>query len=218
MRRLTLGLAALALAACGTLREDTDYRDVFVAARALLDPTLAEEAAQGNRIELTRAMVDQLPGDVLVVESYEGKNRIVMVPAVVNLNRVTWLSEDNVSIVTENGLIVATRGLPRDLMAADVIESRRAILNGGGQVVRTRETLSSLDQIETELLQCSIAQDGAETVTIVQKAVPTVRFSERCEGESTSFSNTYWVDGNGVIARSEQFVSPEAGSLVLERP
>ena len=218
MRRLTLAVATLALAACGTLREDNDYRDVFRAARTLLDPTLAADAAQGNRIELTRAMVDQLPGDVLVVESYEGKNRIVMVPAVVNLNRVTWLSEDNVSVVTENGLIVATRGLPRDLMAADVIESRRAVLNGGGQVQQTRETLSDRDQISRELLQCSIAPELAEMITIVEKQVPAVRFTERCEGESVDFTNTYWVDANGVIVQSDQFVSPETGYLRLERP
>ncbi|WP_165351858.1 YjbF family lipoprotein [Salipiger sp. IMCC34102] len=219
MKRLTLLLAAtLGLTACGSLNEENPYRDVFVALRNTVSSGQADAAESGNRVEITRAMVDQLPGDVLVVEAYEGLNRILMVPAVVNLNRVTWISEDNVSVVTENGLIVATRGLPQDLMAADVIESRRAILNGGGQVVRTRETLSSLDQITTELLQCSIASDGAETITIVQQAVATERFTERCDGEMTNFTNTYWVNAGGVIVQSDQNVSPEVGALRLQRP
>lgn len=217
VRPLLLALLGGALVACGPLRENDGQSQAF---RALRD--YATGAARGEsapeRIALSRAMIDQLPGDVLVVEAYEGTSRVLMVPAMVNLNRVTWISEDNVSIITENGVVIATRGLPRDLMAADVIESRRAILQGGGSAPRIHELLDDEDSISTELLQCSIAPVGSETIKIVEESVSTRRFTERCDGQAYDFTNTYWVDAGGTIVRSRQFVSPETGFLLLERP
>ena len=210
-------LACAALTACGPLREADGQRAGVLAVRDIVTGAFSDPPPP-EKVAITRAMVDQLPGDILVVEAYEGTTRVLMVPAASNLNRVTWLSEDNVSITTENGLVIATRGFPRDLMAADVLESRRAILQGGGTEVRTHETLSDLDGISTELLQCRIAPEAAEIISVVERPVQTLRFAEACDGETYDFTNTYWVDLSGTIIRSRQFVSPETGFLLLERP
>ncbi|MBS1302333.1 YjbF family lipoprotein [Loktanella sp. SALINAS62] len=209
---------AAGLSACGPLNDnDQGAGALKLAAQSLSIPGRAA-APEEPPMVVSRAMIDQLPGDVLVVEAYDGTSRAVMVPAAINLNRVTWISEDSVSIVTENGIVIATRGFPRDLMAASVIESRRALAAGGGTAERTHETLSDMDQISTEVLQCSINFIGTETISIVERPLSTQRYEENCENENISFSNTYWLNESGEIVRSRQAISPELGYLVLDRP
>ncbi|MCB5199088.1 YjbF family lipoprotein [Loktanella sp. TSTF-M6] len=215
---IALGACILGMTACGPLNEGDQGAGAVRQALNYLPLPGQEPAAEAAPFVVTRAMVDQLPGDVMVVEAYEGTSRALMVPAAINLNRVTWISEDEASITTENGIVIATRGFPRDLMAASVIESRRALAAGGGNAVRTHETLSDLDQISTEVLQCSINSAGPETIQIVELDVFTQRYEEQCQNENLSFTNTYWLDGSGQIVRSRQAISPELGFLVLDRP
>ena len=122
------------------------------------------------------------------------------------------------TVTLENGIIVATRGFPRDLIAANVAGVAQAIAAGGGNATRTHETINDLDQISTELLQCSIVFDGSETIAILGKNSQTRRFKETCRGESVAFANTYWINGAGAMIRSSQAVAPDTGFLQLDRP
>ena len=217
IKTLATALCGLAVTACGPLNENNVGKGALQAVSGML-PGRADPAPATAAPVVTRAQLDAQPGTVMVVTAYGGASVASMVPAAMNSNRVTWVSADNVSITTDNGMIVATRGFPRDLMAAEVIESRRALAAGGGTSRRIHETLTGNDQISTELLQCSIAPAGAETITIVQKAYATRRFTETCKGESIAFTNTYWLGSDGQIVRSLQAVSPETGILQLDRP
>lgn len=217
IKTFATALCGLALMGCGPLNEGNIGKGALQAVSGLLPGKAAPAAAPAGPV-VTRAQLDAQPGTVMIVTAHGGASVASMVPAAVNLNRVTWVSADNVSVTTENGMIIATRGFPRDLMAANVIESRRALAAGGGTSRRTHETLSGMDQISTELLQCSIAPEGAETINIVEKAYATRRFTESCKGENIAFTNTYWLDAGGQIVRSLQAVSPETGILQLDRP
>ncbi|PUB11598.1 YjbF family lipoprotein [Yoonia sediminilitoris] len=133
-----------------------------------------------------------------------------------NADRVTWVDSDNISVTFENGIVVATRGLPRDLIAADVSESWSAIASGGGEAHRTHETLSNMDSISTEVLQCRIASEGFETVKRLGTEQKTTKFTEDCASPNLEFANVYWVNRQGRIVRSLQAISPGAGYLQID--
>lgn len=207
-------LAFVALAACGPLYDGSAAKGFlgFVQAKA----TGIGAAPAEPVIPVSRAQVDANPGAFLLVTAYGGKSIASMVQVSVNENRVTWISADNVTVTLENGIIVATRGLPRDLIGAQASGVAAALSGGGGQASRIHETIDDLDQISTEVLQCSIVFDGAETIAILGKNSDTRRFKENCKGENLAFTNTYWLGAGGAIIRSNQAVSPTSGFLLLD--
>ena len=133
-----------------------------------------------------------------------------------NANRATWVDSAGISVTFENGIVVATRGLIRDLMAADVSQSWAAIRSGGGEAQRVHEFLTNQDQISTEVLQCRIASQGREIVERLKTKQNATRFEEKCGNERLQFSNVYWVNDAGTIIRSLQAISPDAGYLQID--
>lgn len=167
---------------------------------------------------LTRAAADANPGAYRLMSLVGQSTEAALVPAGTNGTRVTWLSADQVSITLENGLLVATRGFAQDLMAANVSGVIQALVKSGGTAVRQMEYLDGLDQISTQVLQCSIASGGAETLNILDKQVSTERFDEVCASNSLAFTNVYWISDAGSIVKSHQLVSQAVGFLQIFAP
>lgn len=212
-----LGAALLAVAGCGPLNENSAAKGFVNVVKARVAGASGAPAAAPAPV-LTRAQADANPGQFLLVTAYGGASVAALVPAGTNGNRVTWLSADSVAVTLENGIIAATRGFPRDLMAAQLNGVRQAIAAGGGTATRIHETLTDTDQISQQVLQCSIAPQGAELVQILGKSTPTRRIDEECRNESLVFTNTYWVRADGAIIKSRQVVAPGTGFVVLEHP
>ncbi len=106
-----------------------------------------------------------------------------------------------------DGMLVSTRGLGDDLMAADARQSRAALRAGGGQARRVHETLDGLDRIERAEFDCTVTPKGVETVELGTRRVQARRFDEACRGAALIFDNYYWLDAAGEIISSRQFVS-----------
>ena len=130
--------------------------------------------------------------------------------------RKTWIAPQNLSLTFENGIVVATRGLPRDLMGAEVSQVWDAIQRGGGTAQRQHDIITDQDGITTKLLQCSIASEGTESVTRGEREIPASRYKETCESETLIFTNIYWLNQQGNMIRSLQAVTPDAGYLQID--
>jgi hypothetical protein len=207
---------ALAMTACGPLNDDNIASGAFEAAQDRFNGTLAEPVSTAP--VLTRAQADANPGGFLVLNAYNGSLVAAMAAAATNGNRVTFLSAGGLSVTTQNGVIVATRGFPRDLMAADVDGVMRALIGGGGSATRTHQILSDTDQIETLTFTCTVLSQGQETIGILGRQIVTERFNEACQSDLLAFTNSYWIDGAGQMVRSLQAVSPDSGYIQLDRP
>ncbi len=125
----------------------------------------------------------------------------------------TFLAQNGFSASYADGILVATRGLGEDLLAADVRGLRAALAAGGGTTRRTHDMIGDLDQIVSETFDCVVATEGAEPVNLGIREVQATRLTETCRGPRTGFTNTYWIDGSGRIVSSLQFVSIVANYL-----
>lgn len=208
--------SALALTACGPLKQDNVARGfldvvtgVFVSPPATPAPTAPV---------LTRAQADANPGGFLVMNAYGGSLVAALAAGGSNGNRITWISAEGLSVTTQNGLMVATRGFPRDLMAADVSGVMRALVASGGAATRRQEVLSDTDQIETVTYACNVTSKGRETIGILGRQIGTERFEEACASDRLAFTNQYWIDDSGTMVRSLQAIAPESGYIQLDRP
>ncbi len=208
-----LGLAALALTGCGPLNEGGTAGQI---GQLVVGRVTGAQAAPPPPAGLPQEELEANPGKYMRVNIRDQKRWDSMVRSGANGSRVTWVNPNNISLTVDNGILVATRGLPRDLMGADVSETLSAIRSRGGNAQRTHEFIADDDGISMELLQCRIAFEGPEVIERLQKRLNSVRFQETCKGETLGFTNIYWLNSNGQMLRSLQAVSPDAGYLQID--
>lgn len=209
--RTGLFLAASLMMSCGAISESG------VATRVVGAVLGTDGAAPaGQPIAVTEDDLLNNPGTYLRVNIRDLNRWDTMVTAGENSARTTWINGQSTTVTEENGIIAATRGLPRDVMAADTAPTWNAIRAGGGTVKKRMEFLDDQDQILTRVLQCRIVSAGSDPVSRLQRTYPATRFDEKCSGEGLSLANIYWLNPSGRIIRSLQAVSPDAGYLQVD--
>jgi hypothetical protein len=138
----------------------------------------------------------------------------VLTPAGQNGDTVTWLSPDGVSLAFQDGVLVASRGLPGDLMSADARATRAALL--GGPVQDYTRFMSYLDRngaTQFRSMVCDMGVTGPERFG----STDTLRHDEDCASLTARVTNSYWVGGDGTVWQSRQWIGDEAGYLVTQR-
>lgn len=203
----------LVLSACGPLNSGGIGTQLGEVAREIAAGRQTGEAAAPAG---PPADILEVPGKYIRVNVSNQGRLDTGVEAGENATRTTWIDGSNLGVTFENGIIVATRGLPGDLIAAEVSETWAAIRSGGGDAKRTHEFLTNLDGISTELLQCRIDFGGIEEVRRLGTSQDGRRFDEKCTGASFIFTNVYWLNRDGDIIRSLQAISPQAGYLQID--
>lgn len=217
MRPIGLAVAAASaalLAGCG--EEITESRQIVQATvGAVL--TVGRETAPAARPQFSRAAIEEAGQDFVLASVPQRGVAALLQRAGENGSRVTWLTEDGVSVTYDRGFLVATRGLGPDLMAAHVSDVLAAVARGGGAATRIHEYLDGNDQMVRHEYSCRIERVGSERITIYERSYDTEKFEETCLRGGQSFANTYWIDGGGVVWKSRQLISPPVGYLDSER-
>jgi len=203
-RAFSLLALCLVLAACGSERD-----------RPLLDMALEKIEGLGQnqpppptaaqiREGLTPEVLAQLGGAVLLVELPRWDLAAGLVPIGRNRGHLTWGTTDGVNLSFRDGMMVSTRGLGFDLMAADVGAALDAVKAGRGQAVRIHRYLDGENRTISLRLICEYGrEDGGAT-------------TETCDVGGRSIENRYWLDPAGSLRKSRQWHGPQHGHLHFE--
>lgn len=214
MRTLVLIIALLGVTACGPLAQDQpSVRVLEGIANAGSD--FWEEKTDPREV-LTRETIDAAPNDLLLFAPVNEDLASVFARTSMNSDLIAWVSDDGVSLTLRDGIVVATRGLGNDLMGADVGQVHRWLVSGGGRMVRVHEYLNGEDQIIRREYACEIATLRSETIEIFQRKHQTRVISETCTGDAGGFRNLYWIDAEGMIWQSRQWVSARVGAVDIQ--
>lgn len=213
MRAAAALVTALALAGCGTDTDQTAGTRAWLALAQQARAPDGEPAPQGG---LTRAALAAVitPVDLVTVEKTGASGLIARIGA--NGGVETWGSADDRTVAMRNGVIVATRGLGADLMAAEVPALSR-IATGQGAHGRTHVTLTGDEMPLRDSYACVLAAMGTEEMVIVERRMALRRVQETCSGRAGSFANDYWFDGRGILWQSRQFIGQDLGHLTIRR-
>ena len=202
-------VAALSVAACGNLSQGG------IGAQAV-GMLMGAGGMPSPQVTVSGADMMASPGTYMQVNTRATGAWDTLVKGGENAGRETWIGTTGRSYTFEDGVVVATRGLSRDMMGADASVVWQAISAGGGSYVRQQDYLNDLDQIDTFVLQCVLTAKGSDPASRDDKSIPANRFEEQCQSENLSFSNIYWLGADGKMLRSLQAVSPDAGYLQIE--
>lgn len=218
-RRLAvvLGLAAM-LAGCGNT-PDTGFggKETLALAKALV-PAGKKPAAGGIAIiDIPAQTLAEWPEPLIVVAVENTRSSAALGRIARNGPYETYSAAEPNHITLREGVVVATRGLGVDLMSS-APPARATIATGRGSYSRNWQMLDGLDQIRTVTMSCTLAQTGAETIVMSGRSYKTRIVSESCTGDGGKVDNLYWVDPQGVLRRSRQWLGQDAGYMLLFDP
>lgn len=201
MKTILKCLAFIGLLGCGTAVDPQSPLQLLLQ-RLTVDDTSPRPDADTLRAALTPAVLSSIDGPVLLVQIPERGSAAVLTRVSVNAGVETYLTPDGISLSLRHGVLVATRGLGFDLMTADVADTLQAITGNAATVAKTYRYLDGEDHIIARAFDCRYRwRAGAAT--------------ETCEGGGLTFENTYLLAGSA-ISQSKQWVSPQAGYLIIE--
>lgn len=133
----------------------------------------------------------------------------------------TWMSGDSRTIaVLDPGIVIATRGLPVDLHAAEAGSVAHAVAQRrAASYTRDHRMLDSTYAPRILRLACELRAEADETLVINQKLRQTRRMAEACTAapDGAVIENIYWVDVDSpIIWQSRQWLGPEVGAAFLQ--
>lgn len=130
-----------------------------------------------------------------------------------------WVSPAlNLTVVLNGGLPVRTHGMRFDMAGADVGPTLAALASGTPQTLtREMRDLNGENKEIVRRFECDFAPEGRETISIFGIARETIRFREDCAYEDITFVNYYWRDTNGILWKSDSWLTPMAGRMTVER-
>lgn len=139
---------------------------------------------------------------------------------------LVWQGGDGGGVTTRGGVVQGSAGLLQDAYGIEAAPTVAALAAGGASAYRKDyRHLTGLNQIRRTQMSCTLAAQGAEQITVLGRTHATTRYVETCTaltpdplGARPRFENIYWKGrGNGVLWRSEQWISPKVGHIRLER-
>ncbi|WP_145953415.1 YjbF family lipoprotein [Oceaniglobus indicus] len=207
-----LMMAAAALLAGCTGGSDSGGNDVTDLGRAAIGSIAASRAAKTGGVTATDAELRSFGRPLLVLTDLGTKSDAVIGIVSDRNGNVIWRSADGITLTLREGVVVATRGYGDDLMSAEVPDVRR----DRGSVVRDHYYLGGNELIQRARYFCTLADAGQNRVVVTGVASSARLVVETCAGEDAAFENRYWIEADGTIRKSVQWINPERGAFQIE--
>lgn len=204
IRRITLTLLALALAACGTAVTQGTPLGQTIASLSAPDPDPRFVALRDNGApQLQVGIINSQSNSTLLREAQSG-------------DFTYWLSVNGTQLILQRGMLHGTRGLGGGLLASDLSGPLALVLDRrNGQTDRLQTYLDGNDRAVTRTYRCLITAGALVDVTLGNGATePTRQMTEDCRNPDQSFRNIYWVSQDrAAIVQSRQWAGPVVGPV-----
>jgi len=203
---VTSACVAGLLSGCQMFPDDTDLGQIRKIVTIAFSPppkvTLAQAAA--------------IPYASIGVQ-IDGGAQGILILATDNGGEQLWTSSSRIAIITRQGRITKTAGLPYNLGAS---------YSPSGEEAQRQPGLARLVDFPNLGLYgvsvfCEEQKIGVETITLLNTPIQAMRSEEHCHSDkvklSWRFTNRFWRDPkSGFVWRSEQNIHPMLGTITLE--
>jgi hypothetical protein len=225
VRLIGATFAALSLAACSSEQNGGEQGLPRLLLGSVQEIVSSRRAGPLPKIELTPAMLAQANTAVLQInpEVRGGSDFLRRIETRRDSFGGTvevWRASDDAQVFLRNGVVIGTRGIGGDIIAANAAVTVNALgtrRDSGG----IREyTVSDGDVTATSLkFRCDIRNLGEESISLVNQVFTTDHLRETCVSSAdptVQFRNDYWVQkSSGLLRKSRQWMGPAVGSFEL---
>ncbi|MEG2225628.1 MAG: YjbF family lipoprotein [Citrobacter sp.] len=138
-----------------------------------------------------------------------GGPRLFVVLAYAENGQQKWVTQDRATLVTQHGRIVKTRLAGDNLLEVNNLAADPLIRPG--QIVDGATWTRTMSWTEHQQVRYATARsvfkwDGADTLRVGSDKTPVRILAEEVTTERARWHNRYWVDGEGQIRQSEQYL------------
>lgn len=209
-----VGLLAGCLALAGCTNSNNNYSQYFQLMRQSFSQPF-------NNGAVPREQAASIPYASLGYR-LNGDRENLLVLATDTNGDLLWTSASHVVLVTRDGRLIRTVGLPRNI--ASVTPTLSTAMPPPSQVLKSAFTsIRSADFPDdghySVPIRCTTVNRGRATITILGRALSTIRADENCESSTLgwSFRDSYWVDAQtGFVWRSLQHLTPRGDTVETE--
>ena len=178
-------------------------------------PVNSQDVAE-MRAAFTPARMARLNAPLLLASTEDGRLAATLIQVGKNGEVTTWQSRDGVQLSMRDGVIVATRGLGKDIHASATPQRQLGIRVGRGSYIWQISRLDGNFALKNETYRCTVRQIGSQVFEGLSGDLPINRHQESCTGQGSTFTNRYDVGRDGFIWASRQWIGPDFGYLTLE--
>jgi hypothetical protein len=151
-----------------------------------------------------------------------GSSEMMLVLATVNNGEQLWTAASRVVLLTHDGRILRTVGLPHD--RGGLASQTRTPLPPPAQALQSSYRSARIADfpdvgLHGVTLACVTSARGRQLVTILGTAMSTTRVDEVCQSRDPrwSFTDSYWVDAEtGFVWQSLQHLHPSGTTLQVK--
>ena len=205
-----LGMSVFLLADCTPIQ--SDYSEYF----QILKQTFS---ASFNNHSISREQAAAIPYANLGYRLNDGPQTMLVLATDTNGQQL-WTSSSHVVILTQDGRVTRTVGLPHDL--GMLTPARGPSLPAPATALEG----PSLNYLAADFpdigsysvpITCRLAAKGEETIAILGQSLSTTRVDEDCQSTNWRFRNSYWLDTKTkFVWRSLHHISPKGDILEIE--
>tara|TARA_B100001093_G_scaffold466872_1_gene485642 strand:- start:302 stop:988 length:687 start_codon:yes stop_codon:yes gene_type:complete len=168
--------------------------------------------------EISPSLVNNIPYASMLLKIGKGPSGLLILESKTTGGRYTWLSADGIYIVTKEGRIVSTGGLPNNLIDQIIPnEDFAKLLEGNKKELKyyysfDKPLLRNLD------LKINYEEGNLEEVIILgqKRKLRVIYEVGKNDYLGWNFKNKYWVDEENFVWKSEQTISPKLPVLRIE--
>ena len=172
----------------------------------------------GYEDTISKDTIEQIPYASALLKIGKGPKGLIILESKVN-DTETWVSADNVFFNLKNGKIIATAGLPNNLVGISEISNpnwNEIDLNNDANVYSYYSyDYPALNNLRLKVIKKKVGEQkvdllmGEKTLTLYEEEVSN-------EYLGWNFKNQYWVDKSGFIWKSKQYLSTKLPIIEIE--
>ena len=145
-----------------------------------------------------------------------GREQIIVLATDTN-GDLLWTASNRIVLVTHDGRLRRTVGLPHDLAGTtgDPPPPAQALK---APFASKREMDFPDLQLYGLAVECRAVARARQTITILEAPIATTRVDETCRasGHDWNFTDIFWINGDGMVMRALQHVHPGGDTLLTE--
>tara|TARA_Y100001970_G_C14252623_1_gene872956 strand:+ start:5000 stop:5656 length:657 start_codon:yes stop_codon:yes gene_type:complete len=165
---------------------------------------------------ITKELVKNIPYASSSMKIGKGPSGLIILESI-NSNNLTWVSADDVYLVTRNGRIIRTAGLNNNLIEFNGPYRKKSLLN---QIEGTKNSYYSYDSpyLTNLEVKAKIKKKGNVKVELLAGERTLILIEEEIRNDFIGWSevNKFWLDEEGFVWKSEQYISPKLPKIILE--
>ncbi|MDA9735028.1 YjbF family lipoprotein [SAR116 cluster bacterium] len=167
----------------------------------------------------TREMLKHINYPLIEVKTNGVLIQALMLPISQRDNYSYYSSGSGQTIVFNGAIISKTNGININLISVELEQQQylSSLIYPQKPLLASKKIYSYLtadNKINIKEFFCKYKFGEKETINIVGIEFDLVRFIEKCKNDKSSFTNIYWLDENGFIWKSNQWLNDEVEAKI----